>query len=921
MAATETVDSYETQLEAHQVEWVRKGIEARYARSHLVNGPLIGTKDVPDFPSMEVALQAALKQLTREQVAYMMEPDRPPFIFQMRLITPSSRLDLQRRLINHQPRRMDTSDQTQQDVYIPSRLQEHLAGRPSSRKMEWEWEFVQGDDLIKGPQEGDDTALGLRVRMKRARQSRPKGMRGVDRYTWTTLMADSLREGRPLDIHFKEDATGTTEHEKWLHTILDEEGEFKNGGYTYLVGGDFDPYARDGFLDGYFVDGHLVDGRDRDARFRTSVGGPVESMPKKKTKSPGVVGELLKSIVGSSRLKLAAALLLGSAVGAKVVGTYLAKEAIEDARVKLAIAAYVDNGAKKDQAIGYVFGGSTKAEGLDAADNSIPIDPGEMTEDGGLYYWYQAMMILEDKGHDGGFSDVTGINPRMPVTIALRQGGGSSLADQACGALRDGISDYQYYDPTPETLTEKLGYYPGWLRKKAEETLCGIGIAGIRSPQEIAAYYATYQYIAPRDYGVGGFIQKYWGISDVKDLNVGQQLLLAAFFNLPWNGSDWGWEKNQRRALYALDQLIEDGIIPREKVALVKREITSSKPKLRSDYKDIAPKRGYSTGMGLAVYEAKTYFGDDFRSDLRSIHTTLDPSVLTTAYWACENTLVELGNDLARCVILAVDSSTGEIIAMDSRGHGDQFGFNRFFTERSPGSMGKILLAAGVGNKHMSPPTGNPYSSSFYDHLSRSSAAIIDDARSMGVSKKTVEELISCYGKPHEDVDPIEGAGMGMFETSPLTYIQTLYEAYTGMPSPNPFVVSAFTDNEGEVHKTEPVVRENGKDCAVLAYADGYTKDWLKAPLDTKGTLSILSDVADIGKTGTVGSRGSSGNSMVWAMAGKAYPDGHFYTVLAGFGSDNNEEIMGLGTGGEVAGPAVREVLLSIDKRKRQNAL
>ncbi len=899
LATTETVDSYETQLEVHQVEWVRKEIEARYVRSHAVNSPLIGTKGVPEFPSIEVVLQAALKQLTREQVAYMMETGRPSFIFQMRLITPSKRLDLQRKLINHQPRRMDTPDQTQQDLYIPSRLQEHLTGRPSSQKIEWEWEFVQGDDLIQASQKGDDTALGLRIRMKRAKQSRPKGMRGVDRYTWATLMADSLREGKPLDIRFKEESTATTEHEKWLHTILDEEGEFKNGDYTYLVGGDFDPYARDGFLDGYFVDGHFVDDRDCDARFRTSVSGSVESMPK-------------KNIVGSSRLKLAAALLLSSAVGAKVVGTYLAKEAIEDARVKLAIAAYVDNGSKKDQAIGYVFGGSTKAKGLDAADNSIPIDPGEMTEDGGLYYWYHAMMTLEDKGHDGGFSDVTGINPRMPVTIALRQGGGSSLADQACGALRDGISDYQY---------QKFGYYPGKVRKKAEETLCGIGLAGIASPQEIAAYYATYQYIAPRDYGVGGFIQKYWGISDVEDLNIGQQLLLAAFFNLPWNGSDKGWEKNQRRALYALDQLIEDGIIPREKEALVKREITGSRPKLRSDYKGIAPKRGYSTGMGLAVQEAKTYFGDDFRSDLRSIHTTLDPSVLTTAYWACENTLVELSNDLARCVILAVDSSTGEIIAMDSHGHEDQFGFNRFFTERSPGSMGKILLAAGVGNKHMSSPLGNPYSSSFYDHLSRSSAAIIEDARSMGVSKKTVEELISCYGKPHEDVDPIEGAGMGMFETSPFTYIQTLYEAYMGTPSPNPFVVSAFTDNEGTVHKTEPMVREDGKDCAALAYGDGYTKDWLKAPLDTKGTLSILSDVADVGKTGTVGSRDSSGNSMVWAIAGKAYPDGHFYTVLAGFGSDNNEEIMGLGTGGEVAGPAVREVLLSIDKRKRQKAL
>lgn len=118
----ETIDGYETRLEAPQVEWVKEGIEARYERSRRVNGPLIGLEDVPEFPPMEAALEAALQELTREQVAYMMDASRAPFSFQMKLVTPGKRLDLQRELINSQPKRMDTPDQKQQDLFISTRV-------------------------------------------------------------------------------------------------------------------------------------------------------------------------------------------------------------------------------------------------------------------------------------------------------------------------------------------------------------------------------------------------------------------------------------------------------------------------------------------------------------------------------------------------------------------------------------------------------------------------------------------------------------------------------------------------------------------------------------------------------------------------------------------------------------------------------
>src|SRR3990167_9165599 len=90
-------------LEAHQVEWVRQGIEAGFERSKVVNGPLLKLppeKGVPAFPSKEATLRSVLKQLTPELVAYMMAEG---FSFQMILETPSDRLDLQEVLINGQP--------------------------------------------------------------------------------------------------------------------------------------------------------------------------------------------------------------------------------------------------------------------------------------------------------------------------------------------------------------------------------------------------------------------------------------------------------------------------------------------------------------------------------------------------------------------------------------------------------------------------------------------------------------------------------------------------------------------------------------------------------------------------------------------------------------------------------------------------
>lgn len=262
---------YETQLEGPQVEWVRKGIEARYDRTRLVNFPLFEEEGVPAFPDKEAALKSALKQLTREQVAYMMEEGRSPFMFQMKLVGPSKKgVDLQRTLVNGQPKRMGTPKQAQGEMYVWKASERHLASKPAG-KTEWKWEFVQGEQIIE-PQKEDDVTLLVEDRVKLVKRSRPKGMRGTDRYTWATLMADGLEAGKPLDTRFKGDAMNTEEYEVWNATLMDEEGELTDGQYYSMVGGSFYPIDRRVDLFDYRVTSQIGG-----MRFRSSVDGSIEA--------------------------------------------------------------------------------------------------------------------------------------------------------------------------------------------------------------------------------------------------------------------------------------------------------------------------------------------------------------------------------------------------------------------------------------------------------------------------------------------------------------------------------------------------------------------------------------------------------------------------------------------------------------------
>jgi hypothetical protein len=264
---TEAVETYETELEPAQAEWVREHIEAGYERSKVVNAPLLTVEGVPAFPEKEAVLKSALEGLTRKQVEFMMQEGRSPFTLQVKAVGPSSRLDLVEKLLDGQ------HGESQQGLKIWSKARQHMSTRISQGSgIVWKWDFYQSEQII-GTEPWDDITLAIEDRLAKYRAEWEKaGMRGTDRSSWTTAMADGLESGKPLDIRFKDGAATTQKYEEWNFTILDEEGELTDGGYRYLVSGCFTPNNRHPLLAVSFAIYSLAC-----TRFRASCDGMIRS--------------------------------------------------------------------------------------------------------------------------------------------------------------------------------------------------------------------------------------------------------------------------------------------------------------------------------------------------------------------------------------------------------------------------------------------------------------------------------------------------------------------------------------------------------------------------------------------------------------------------------------------------------------------
>ncbi|MFA6023973.1 MAG: hypothetical protein WC777_02030 [Candidatus Gracilibacteria bacterium] len=245
------------QLNSTDKDQVEDIVKTGFESSREANAGLFGEPGVPTLPgsketidhiirTMQGALSKGTIDSLREGGAEVM--------YQNKLVSPRDRLDLVTRLVNGQPRRMGTEASPQQDLDLDAEDQwigSYLADNrqpqgeerfrnirlspPPSRVQNPTWfgELVHGAQSVTKPQGWDDSSLTSDDRFRIFwEKKRRDGIRGTDIHTWATLTALGLREGKPLDIKFRDDRADTEEKTELHPTFLDEEG-FYEFGYTW----------------------------------------------------------------------------------------------------------------------------------------------------------------------------------------------------------------------------------------------------------------------------------------------------------------------------------------------------------------------------------------------------------------------------------------------------------------------------------------------------------------------------------------------------------------------------------------------------------------------------------------------------------------------------------------------------------------
>ena len=402
---------------------------------------------------------------------------------------------------------------------------------------------------------------------------------------------------------------------------------------------------------------------------------------------------------------------------ARYYGDRYADQILSEGKKKLAVG-IISGG----ELVGYVYGEQVNADqNVKGIDRSVLIPERELQHGGQLYYAYQALMEVEDRHHDGGISDVLGINPVAIAKAAVKKvtheavgipkrdpGGASTLADQTCGAIQSGlpfILDTSYiYEKAKRVVPFDV---------KAVDTVCGMSLAARETPEAIAAWYFTFGFFANNAQGVEPFIRSYWGFDGIHDprMTIGHQAVLASLIRWTWKSGRFdpgdGSAKSQKirhsqqqrwerktipRAKLAVDRLIDKGVLtldslkklgadmpsvyptsPQEIRKLIQKIVYSQiEDAMPRTYREISatpqgyhlyPKHGYNYLIQRGIHEAENVFGDHFREEVQTLELTSNGYVQGNLIRALRRELVRVAHPEARGIGLLVNDHTGEMIA------------------------------------------------------------------------------------------------------------------------------------------------------------------------------------------------------------------------------------------------------------------
>jgi hypothetical protein len=660
-------------------------------------------------------------------------------------------------------------------------------------------------------------------------------------------------------------------------------------------------------------------------------------------------------------------------------GEDVANEAIRYGKNKRGMELTTADGKK----IGYLYGKQVGGEPGIAGDRSIETRLEDFKKGGPLYWYKRALIEVEDDSFDKehstfGLSDRTGFNGRLPLTILLGQGGGSSLYDTTCGDARAGFDGKVYREgfkfwfdwmrgiPGLSSLYRelkdgRLENYSPRLVDKLEESACAAWLADNMTPDEVLQIESTLAYLGPGAEGVELFARIYFGFEDgIRDSRMtrGHQFVLAALVNHPWNSTDEQWEEEIRvRARAAVTRLWKEGEMTKKERNKIYKEIDAARPMPSSEVdRSMSPAAYYRPVILAAIREMYARFGANWRIDKKGLRLTIIDDLQWAVSQAGEEAKAEVDKKGRRVLsdeahpVIKVVNERGEILAMFT----DDEVVARFSKEGNRGSIGKTLDIAGIAEqgywasdrfqrpREMTlsspaedlmfdelgvvievPETEDPATHhatmvdplwNVYEHLSASNAALIDDAKLLGVSQDFVRELMECYGTPGSSHDYIRSAALGNWNVSVDGTLGLMNDVLSTQPLGPLHVVASVTETDGDVISMVPELSSSREAIAWKCYEDmhqgGATASWMVAPLEPpKGTARRLVEGLTfnegdiVGKTGTACStdeelRGQvcdpdGGNNGSFVVAARRMPNGEVITVFSGVMADRPTDDIG----------------------------
>lgn len=530
--------------------------------------------------------------------------------------------------------------------------------------------------------------------------------------------------------------------------------------------------------------------------------------------------------------------------------------------------------------------------------NIIPVVPEDVRDGGPLYLTREALAVLEDNSLEAGTGfSLAGL---MRPILSGGMGGGSTIPAQLCGDLWDQTGEY-----LPHSEIKNSGLRTA-VSYKFAKTACGVGLAtgGVMNVDEIVAHYLTYTYLGGANtHGALQFMSYYWGINDLKDprLTDARKLILAALPKYPYTSEGDAkknlerWKTIVERARKAAVALEGEG-----KITMVQKHaideaflVEEGTPPTRA-----LPNKDFEYVRELVAQEALAHVKDS------GWFYSID-GLLVGMNEALEHSLpgiVRKGlatqSDRVRGTVL-VTNAEGEYVGIytgSKRGllsnvemkSGTQTAVNRLSVRLSPGSVGKLIVAAALAQKGFEPveisranDSGDALERATWDII-HSDKKLITDARELGVDDAFIKELIQCYGvwRPGVTASALEAAVKGNWEIAPKEMPALFYAFATGRALPEPHMITAEL-SAGAVKKLSVAPSVSAR-CAADLYQNGHSYPWGELPL--YGTMSSIRRPSTlkpdglIGKTGTVGVPGKS-TQAVWAPLSAEFTDGERFMI------------------------------------------